>query len=171
MTDKEIKSVAMSAATEYFRGLPAGVPFNMEACLDAELTAFKRAYNQRHGLLEMFTRDIIRKITVEFVRLRPELEAMTQEHIRKLMKCDKVSEINGETARAVMESLLEGSGLDCSLYCQKYRLKMTVNLPRRSSVVLFFQYSDFHKKDLSALRDALKTLEAAVEPVRKGGMK
>lgn len=167
MTDSEIKRVALQAVGDYYRSIPKGSPFDMEKCMDVELAAFKKAYNGKVGRWSVLTGEAVRDITRTFVRLRPELMELTQERIHSLKKSEKASAINAATAKAVLTGLLEDSGLTYRILCQKYRVKVCVDLPRKGAVLLVFYYSDFLGKDLSALASSLKYLEQAVSPARK----
>lgn len=162
---KEVTAAAMKSAGAYIRTHMENGMFNMDECLAFELSGIKAEYKRRKecsGGRKVLTSEDISFLTDTFMGLHEELVKMTENKLLLERKSAKVKAINETTARAVIEGILDRSGLPYKIISQKYRLKVIVGLERKSVLLMHIHYRDIAGKDVEELLPALMTINSVV---------
>ena len=162
-TDDELIRIAMSAAGQFIRKNP----WNLQLCMDAELTAIKAAYKEKYHRYrsQAFKPEELSAIAAAYERLKDTLAERSLKKLTSMKKTEKTQAINTTTAKAILSSILEETGLKYNMICQRYRLKIIIGLERGSVVMLHVHYKDIMGKDMQALAPAIQALNQLVAPV------
>ena len=162
-TDDELIRVAMTAAGQFIKKNP----WNLQLCMDAELTAIKAAYKEKYHRhrSQAFKPEELSAIAAAYDRLKDTLAEKSLKKLTSMKKTEKTQAINTTTAKAILSSILEETGLKYNMICQRYRLKIMIGLERGSVVMLHVHYKDIMGKDMQALAPAIQALNQLVAPV------
>lgn len=162
--EDDMKAVAMSGAYSYIKKHLSDGTFNMNECMDCELESIKNEYKRRAGggRTFVFTSEDFSFLTSSFLNIRDELTRWTEDKLLQLRKDAKLEAINATTAKAVIEDVLDRSGLQYQITRQRYRLKVQISLERNSFILLHIHYKDLVKKNPTELLPTLQALNSFV---------
>ena len=166
LTDEELVDEAMKAVPDFLERIRSTGDFDLEDCVRRGMARVERLFKVKHGIRAFFQLD--NRERAEWIQTQDRIKPILTEKMRDIqlryLRSRKVSQLNGVTAKALIEGTFKAAGLDVEVTGQRYRARVEVAMPHSHVVRFYISYKRLLKEDgiLEETMDAVRNLVDAL---------